>query len=245
VTRPILLNATRDSYKLAPMEISQEAIDLIIAWEVGGGDRDAARPQYDRIYTHPHWPGNAESGLTIGIGYDLRFARNTFEGDWKSRLAALPVPDAYERLLAYVGQGGSRDAAKATHDISIPWDDAIAVFRIRRLPSYIEDAKRAFPGVEKLSPHVWGALTSLVYNCGTGTRNKPLKEAAYSAIKQAVAAGNIRGIADGIRQMKAYHDLNPKVAAGLKKRREAEAQLVMKAWTLEAGEIAQPNLSVA
>ena len=228
------------------MEISQDAIDLIIAWEVGGGDREQARPQYDRLYTRPHWPGNEASGLTIGIGYDLRFARNNFEGDWRTRLDALPAPNAYERLRGYLGVGGSRAAETATRDIRIPWDDAIAVYRTRRLPSYIEDARGAFPGVDTLSPHVWGALTSLVYNCGTGTRNKPLKEAAYSAIRAAVAAKNIRGVADGLRQMKAYHNVaTPNVARGLNRRRDDEAALAMKGWTLEAGEIAQPNHSVA
>lgn len=228
------------------MEISQEAIDLIIAWEVGGGDRDAARPQYDAIYTRPHWPGNEDSGLTIGIGYDLRFAKSWFEGDWKMRLAALPVRDAYERLLAYVGKGGSRDAVRATRDISIPWDDAIAVFRLRRLPSFIEDARRAFPGVDALGPHVWGALTSLVYNCGTGTRNKPLKEKAYNAIRAAVTAKNIQGVADGLRMMKAFHTAaTPKVARGLHRRRDAEAELVLKSRILETGAIPQPNRSVA
>jgi hypothetical protein len=228
------------------MEISQEAIDLIIAWEVGGGDRERARPQYDREYTRPHWPGNVESGLTIGIGYDLRFARNTFEGDWRARLNALPARDAYERLRAYIGIGGSAAAVAATRDISIPWDDAMAVYRTRRLPSYIEMARTAFPGVENMSPHVWGALTSLCYTSGTGTRNKPLKEAAYNAIRTAVAANDVRGVADGLRMMKAFHNFaTPGVARGLNRRRDAEAELVMRSWTLEAGEIAQPNQSVA
>ncbi len=227
------------------MEISQDAIDLIIAWEVGGGDREAARPQYDRIYTRPHWPGNEASGLTIGIGYDLRFARNNFEGDWRARLNALPAPNAYDRLRAYIGIGGSNAAVNATRDIRIPWDDAIAVYRTRRLPSYIEDARRAFPGVDRMSPHVWGALTSLVYNCGTGTRNKPLKEAAYAAIRRAAASGSVQGVADGIRMMKAYHTATSTVARGLNRRRDDEAELALKAGILEAGAIAQPNVSVA
>jgi hypothetical protein len=228
------------------MEISQDAIDLIIAWEVGGGDREAARPQYDRIYTRPHWPGNEASGLTIGIGYDLRFQRNNFEGDWRARLAALPVADAYERLRGHLGVGGSRAAERATRDIRIPWDDAIAVYRTRRLPAYIEDARSAFPGVDTMSPNVWGALTSLVYNCGTGTRNKPLKARAYDAIRAAVAARNIRGVADGIRLMKAFHTAaTPNVARGLNRRRDDEAALVLRTGTLEAGAIPQPNHSVA
>ncbi|MDI3285336.1 hypothetical protein [Polyangium sp. 15x6] len=228
------------------MDISQEAIDLIIAWEVAGGERELARSLYDRRYTHPHWPGNEASGLTIGIGYDLRHQTNNFEGDWKMRLSALPVPDAYDRLRAYLGVGGGRAAERATRDISIPWDDAMIVFRIRRLPSYIDLAKSAFPGVDALGPHVWGALTSLVYNCGTKTKDKPLKKKAYDSIRAAIAGRSIRGVADGIREMKAFHTAaTPEIARGLHRRRDAEAELVMRTWILEAGEVVKPNLSVA
>lgn len=211
------------------MEISQQSIELIIAWEVAGGDVSRSRSEYERSYHHPHWPGNSASGLTIGIGYDLRFARKWFEGDWKTRLERLRTPrDAYTRLAGHIGRGGSRAAARATSDISIPWEDAVTVFRVRRLPSYIDETKTAFPGVEALQPDVRGALTSLIYNCGRGT-GKPyqrLKKQAYEAIRSAVAARDIRGIAAGIRAMKQYHDRDPSVAEGLNRRREAEARMV-------------------
>lgn len=211
------------------MEISQESIELIIAWEVAGGDVTRSRPEYERTCHRPHWPGNAASGLTIGIGYDLRFARRWFEGDWKTRLERLARPkDAYTRLARYIGLGGTRAAERATSDISIPWEDAIAVFRVRRLPAYIDETTIAFPGVEAMHPDVRGALTSVIYNCGSGT-GKPfqrLKRAAYESIRAAVKARNGAAVAAGIRQLGAYHDRDPSVARGLKRRREAEARLV-------------------
>ncbi len=211
------------------MEISQQSIELIISWEVAGGDPSRSRSEYERRYHRPHWPGNSASGLTIGIGYDLRFARKWFEGDWRSRLERLASPsDAYTRLAAQLGRGGSRGAERATSDISIPWEDAMAVFEIRRLPHYIEETKAAFPGVEGLDADVRGALTSVIYNCGRGT-GKPfqlLKKQAFEAIRAAVAARDVAGVAAGIRALKRYHDRDPSVAAGLKRRREAEALLV-------------------
>lgn len=211
------------------MEISQESIELIIAWEVAGGEATRSRSEYERKYHRPSWPGNSASGLTIGIGYDLRFARKWFEGDWKTRLERLPKPkDAYTRLSQYLGRGGTRAAVRATSDISIPWEDAIAVFRVRRLPAYIDETKLAFPGVDALAPDVRGALVSLIYNCGRGT-GKPyqrLKRQAYEQIRAAVTARDIAGIAAGIRAMNPYHERDPSVAKGLKRRREAEAQLV-------------------
>lgn len=214
------------------MEINQESIEFIISWEVAGGDPARSRSEYERTYTHPHWPGNSASGLTIGIGYDLRFARKWFEGDWKTRLERLTSPtDAYTRLASYLGRGGSRAAARATHDITIPWEDALAVFRVRRLPHYVDETRTAFPGIDAMSPEVQGALTSLVYNCGRGT-GKPyqrLKREAFEAIQAAVARGDAAGVAAGIRAMKRYHDRDPSVAEGLKRRREAEARMIERA----------------
>lgn len=209
------------------MDISEESIELIIAWEVGGGDPAVARSQYDRKYTHPHWPGNSASGLTIGIGYDLRWSRAWFEGDWKTRLDAR----SYERLARHLDRRGSREAERSTRDITIPWEDAMTVFRLRRLPFFVDQAKTVFPGVEQLGGDVWGALSSVVYNCGTnveGPRRK-LKAAAYASIRAAVAARDIPGVAAGIRALCAYHDLSPRVARGLKRRREDEARLVERA----------------
>ncbi len=211
------------------MQISEASIQLIIAWEVAGGEVTRSRSEYERKYHHPHWPGNSASGLTIGIGYDLAFARKWFEGDWKTRLEHLAAPrDAYTRLAGYIGRGGSRAAVRATSDISIPWEDAVSVFRVRRLPHFIEETMTAFPGVEAMSPDVRGALTSLVFNCGRGT-GKPyqrLKRVAFDAIRAAVAAQDVAGVAAGIRAMKVYHDRDPSVATGLKRRREAEAVMV-------------------
>lgn len=211
------------------MEISQESIELIISWEVAGGDAMRSRSEYERKYHRPHWPGNGASGLTIGIGYDLRFARKSFEGDWKTRLERLAAPrDAYTRLASHLGRGGSRAAERMTSDISIPWEDAIAVFRVRRLPHYIEETTAAFPGAESMEPDVRGALTSMIYNCGSGT-GKPfqrIKQSAYESIRVAVTERDVAGVAAGIRALKSYHDRDPAVASGLERRREAEARLV-------------------
>jgi hypothetical protein len=211
------------------VDISDASIELMIAWEVGGGDFALARSNYEARYTRPHWPGNGGSGLTIGIGYDLRFAKSWFDGDWRLRLERLRGPkDAHARLLAHVGRRGSRAAERSTRDIAIPWEDALTVFRLRRLPHFIEETQRMFPGVESMHPDVHGALTSLVYNCGVGTDgvSRVLKKAAYDAIRGAVTERDVAGVAEGIRAMKAFHERSPKVARGLQRRRDAEAALV-------------------
>jgi hypothetical protein len=212
------------------VEISQQAIDLIIAWEVGEGERTHVRARYEERFAAPHWSGDDAEGLTIGIGYDLRHARSWYLSDWKTRLDMYrSTPDAYQRLLPYVGKIGSREAVRKTRGITIRWEDALAVFKIRRLPFFVDEAKRAFPGVESMGGHVWGALTSLVYHrpVNTAAERRSRKEGAYTAIKEAVAARDVRAIAAGIRAFKgSYDERLPKIQIDLERRREAEARLV-------------------
>lgn len=211
------------------MEISQQSIELIVAWEVGDGDRYLARASYEERFARPHWPGTEATGLTIGIGYDLRHTKRWFLGDWKSRLEAHPASaGAYRRLAGYLGKTGSREAVRRTSDIVIPWEDAVAVFRIRRLPLFIEEAKRSFPGVSTMGPDVWGALTSVLLHrhVGTDGHSRPKKESIYAAIKDAVAARDAAAVAARIRDLKTFTDeLLPKTALYLERRHEDEARL--------------------
>jgi hypothetical protein len=209
--------------------ISQESIDLILAWEVGGGSRVFARALYEERYARPRWSGDDGAGLSIGIGYDLRHAKSWFEADFKTRLQALASPsDAYERLAGYVGKRGSREAVRRTRDITIPWEDAVAVFRVRTLPNLIDEAKRLFPGVERMGGHVWGALASAVAHRGVGAdgHHHAQKESVFADLRRAVAAGDAKAVAEGIRRLKAFHDERvPKAAKDLERRREEEARL--------------------
>ena len=204
----------------------KNASDLILSWELGGGNLDAAQTAYDKKSKHPHWPGNSASGLTIGVGYDLnQQSAAQFEADWKDKLD----PDTYERLKGYLGKSGSAAAVADTADIEIPWETAQDVYNSRVLPRYEASAAKVFPGYDKMPADTQAALTSVVYNYGTGY-GKPgqeLKKEAYESIQTAVANGDSQGVADGIRQLKDYNNAkNPKVANGLNARREDEATFV-------------------
>lgn len=212
------------------MEISQQAIDLIIAWEVGEGERAYARARYQERFSRPRWSGDDAEGLTIGIGYDLRHARSWFLADWKTRLETYrETPDAYRRLLPHVGRIGSSEAVRKTHGIEIRFEDAIAVFKVRTLPFFVDEAQRRFPGAQTLGKHVWDALTSLVFHrpVGTAMERRARKEESYTAIQRAVQARDLRAIAAGIRAFKgAYDERLPNAQVDLERRREDEARLV-------------------
>ena len=58
-------------------QISQRATNLIIYFEVTG------ETAYRKLYKHPEWPGE-QSGVTVGIGYDLSYAsKKTFKTEWQ------------------------------------------------------------------------------------------------------------------------------------------------------------------
>ena len=53
--------------KAASLRCSCKSLDALVRFEIG------SRAQYEKLYAQPTWPGG-ESGVTIGIGYDLGFA---------------------------------------------------------------------------------------------------------------------------------------------------------------------------
>jgi GH24 family phage-related lysozyme (muramidase) len=192
------------------MEISQKAIQIILNAE--GLDQPA------------NWPGG-DSGITIGIGYDLGYTTvDRFESDWGDVLPASQM----QRLKEVVGLRGlsARVRAHDFSDIKIKPEDAKKVFAERTVPMEQTKARIAFPGFDKLPSDAQGALVSLVYNRGTSMVDKPGedKRKEMRAIRNAVAIGDLHEIANQLRSMKRLWE--GKGLDGLLKRREDEAALV-------------------
>ena len=143
-------------------QLSNKAYKLILDYEVGGGSA-----YYNKSLKRPCYPGG-ESGVTIGIGYDLGY--NTalqFAEDWQGSLDI----KSFNRLLQHIGKksANAKAAIPSVKDIEISWDAAEIVFKKNTLPRFINETKKAFPGVEKLHPDAFGALVSLVFNRGGST----------------------------------------------------------------------------
>lgn len=189
-------------------EISVEAITFIVAEEVGG------RRYYDAHVCHPHYPGGA-SGVTIGVGYDLRFQSENFENDWGDELAAADR----DRLRAVLGRQGDPQLVQGLADITVPFPCAWRVFIEKTLPRYVTQTRDAFEGYDGLPPLCKGVLVSLVYNRGPGMDGESRKE--MRDIRTAVANGNLAAVPDALRAMKR---LWPNLE-GLRKRRDREADL--------------------
>ncbi|MBF0415954.1 MAG: hypothetical protein HQL79_09330 [Magnetococcales bacterium] len=174
----------------------------------------SSRSAYDALYSRPTWPSE-ESGITIGIGYDLKFAKDTFQGDWQ----ALLDPDTYSALVPWLGKTGSREGKESLKHTRQPFEAAWNVYLKRTIPNEVHKTQKAFPGYEALSPLCKSALVSLVYNRGTslvGPRRVEMR-----AIHDLIQEGHLDGVPDQLIAMKRLWPDLP----GLRSRREHEAEL--------------------
>lgn len=174
---------------------------------------------YRRLYTRPIWPGG-ESGVTIGIGYDLRFVdANGLRADWGDRLS----PTALTLLAGVIQVQGSRDLAAKVRDVEVPLLDAMAVFVRRSLPSYLQQVRSIYPQVDALPPHRRSVLASLVYNRGTSVKADDPTRREMREIQRLLAAGQLDLVDEQIDAMVRLWD--PATQAGLIQRRHREATL--------------------
>lgn len=188
------------------MNISPKALKLIV--------------DHEGLNQPGTWPG-ANSGITIGYGYDIGYRTLLeFMRDWQDKL---PL-NVIQRLSSAIGKRGpdARILAPSFRDIKIPKDASMEVLRINSIPSYIAETRRVFPGVENLPEDAAGALVSLVYNRGGGMKGDSRRE--MRAIQVAVAKRDLKEIAKQLRAMKRLWV--GKNLDGLLRRREDEAKLV-------------------
>lgn len=191
--------------------LTQEGIDAIVDFEVGGGR------YYEDYLSGVCRPNTAESGITIGIGCDLgHLSRDEFEREWKEFLA----PETFNKLSKVIGFRGwnAEDCQTGLSSVYIPFTTAMAHFSKYTLPKWIERSRKLWPNWDSLLPMQRTALLSIAYNRGTsltGTRREEMRE-----IVDALKDKSLGGIPKLIRNMSHWHTLN-----GLQIRRHKEAIL--------------------
>jgi len=200
------------------MPLNDASMQLILDFEVAGGEQ-----YYTRHLQSPIWPG-AQSGVTIGVGYDLGY--NSAAGiteDWGSHLD----PAVLNRLLTTAGKKGpvAKAALAAVKDIKVPWPGAVDVFESVTVPRYTDLTHDAFAGFDNLDPNCQGALVSLIFNRGAAM-NGP-RRSEMRAIRDLVPKKDYAGIAQQIRNMKRLWK-GTDIERGMNRRRDAEADLVLK-----------------
>ena len=190
------------------MNLSERGIERIIYWETGG------RAEYDQ---HPEWPG-VESGVTIGIGWDLGQTPATETSRaWTPHLPASTLAP----LVAVSGRKGkdAQEVLPHVRHLVVPWAAALAVFEAVTLPTWYMRTLRIYPQMVDLPGDCAATLVSLVFNRGaslTGDRRREMAE-----IQTFLRNGDLNQIPKAIREMKR---LWPNTA-GLRSRRMQEADL--------------------
>jgi hypothetical protein len=201
--------------------LSKKSLDLILEFEVGGGEN-----YYNKFLKNPTWPGE-QSGVTIGVGYDLGYVNKTeFSEDWKD----LPK-DIFNRLYKIVGIKGytAKNLIRGLKDVNIPWDLALKVFNNKTVTKFYNLTKQTFPNFDNLPEDAKGGLVSLVFNRGNaleGDRRREMKlirdgMKLVSTFDQKA----LTFIANQIRNMKRIW-IGGSIEKGMSRRRDAEAKII-------------------
>jgi GH24 family phage-related lysozyme (muramidase) len=232
INDPSLLEATRTSREgfgehyesraiaphipLSSRAISEAAITLITTFEV------TDRARYEAKFQQPIWPAG-DSGVTIGIGYDLGYVTvDWLNEDWEARLADGEL--ATLRKVCGLRADKARDALAQVRDVAVPWDIADQQFRTRLLPRYVALTLARLPNTDKLSDDSLGALVSLVYNRGASFRKEGPRYREMRMIRQHMVNEAYDAIPAELRSMARLWTDVPNMR-GLVLRRELEAAL--------------------
>lgn len=184
---------------------------------------------YDLVTRWPHYPGHS-SGITIGVGYDLRFnSESNFTATWGDYLPRL----YFDELLKDIGKRGTKSRAKELKrmGIEVPFKAAWPVFIELTLSRFYRSTESIYPSLSKLPDLCRSVLVSIVFNRGTdltGSRRKEMKEiqnilsrAEDETLNNQQQKQVLMGIEDQILSMKRLWESG----SGLIKRRQAEANL--------------------
>ena len=201
--------------------LSKKSLDLILEFEVGGGEN-----YYNKFLKNPAWP-EGQSGVTIGVGYDLGYVNKAeFSEDWKD----LPK-ETFDRLYKVVGIKGynAKNLIRGLRDIIIPWELSLQVFNNKTVTKFWNLTKDTFPNFDKMPEDAKGGLVSLVFNRGNaleGDRRREMK-----LIRDGMKITNtfdqkaLSFIANQIRNMKRIW-AGGSIEKGMNRRRDAEAKLI-------------------
>lgn len=196
------------------MTLSDKGRKLLLDYEVGGGE-----PYYRKFLSRPTWPGE-QSGVTIGVGFDLGY--NT-ESQVSEAWGAL-ADTSLELLKGAIGIRGESarlwlSSRPMVRDIEVPWEKALDVFEKITVPRFYLQMLRIYPQSETLPEPARDALLSLVFNRGTSLAGD--RRAEMLGIQNALRDGRTRDVPQLLRSMRR---LWPNTT-GLQKRRDAEASL--------------------
>jgi len=216
-----IVSAARQPPRIPPshLKISDDSRDFIVFYEV------TSASNYNKTLTSPTWPGN-DSGITVGIGYDLGYAS---EIDVKNEWGNYVHPFVINRLISVCGKkGGDAEASlPSVSNIRIDWDSAYRQFTEMLLPIFVAQTETFCKNMDSIHEDCRGALTSLIFNRGTALelKNDPIdSRKEMREIKELMAKKQYADIPQKFLDMRRIWQGKPK-ARGLLTRRAGEAAL--------------------
>lgn len=171
--------------------INKLSIDTIVDFEVG------SPAAYNQLYSGPVWPGG-ESGVTIGIGYDLaHVSTSQFKVDWGNHLS----PAVIGLLQTCIGLKGDKAKARLpfVKGVVITFLLARKVFVEISLPKYEKQMLSIYHGADLLPADTYGMLVSLVYNRGSSLAGD--RRVEMRSIQDLVKQKDVLGIAEQFMYM--------------------------------------------
>lgn len=198
------------------LSCSSGGLDWLVKFEI------SSEAYYNRFLKHPTWPGG-DSGVTIGIGYDLGFVTIArMRRDWGGKISDVDLKKLEKVCGLKREKAQSKVKLVSIRSVAVSLESARRVFYISSLPAVARKCLKAYPGIEDLPADAQAALLSLVFNRGTRKSGSSGRE--MKAIGTLVVAGDLDGIADQILSMKRLWQ--DRGLDGLLRRREVEADLV-------------------
>jgi hypothetical protein len=198
----------------AQLPISRRALDMIVEFSV------TSRQVYEERYRKPIWPGG-DSGIVIGIGYDLGAAsKQQLDSDWADAIPAVMIA-ALEPAAGVKAGAAAPLVGTLAAVVDIAWEAATAVHAGKVIPRLTGAVVRALANCQLIPPDCLGALVSLSRDRGLTYQETGDRFTEMRAIRGHMAALQFSKIAGEIRAMKR---LSPDNAASAE-RREREAKL--------------------
>lgn len=203
--------------------LSTDGVAFIAREETGG------LAYYRAVTRWPHYPG-LSSGITIGVGYDLRFnSEENFRELWAPHLSAQTMA----LLENDIGKPGSKKRVKELkrQGVQVPFKAAWSVFLEKTLPRFYKDTESVYPSLPRLPDFCRSVLVSIVFNRGNSLKGR--RRIEMRAIRDILAEADdlnlhkqkrkvlLTDVEDHIISMQRLWDLG----SGVYKRRQAEANL--------------------
>ena len=215
---------------MSTIKIAKSAIDLMIMDEVGA-EYPGDKRYYNKFLAHPTWP-KGQSGVTVGIGYDLGYqSASQIKKDWNGLVNGNYLTQMMS-AAGFKGIDAKKQIGPLMRQVVIPYDIAMQVFINKSIPAAYEQALSVYPGLDKLNDKTIGAIVSLVYNRGaklTGTNREEMAQ-----LKPLIEKANYKAIADTIESMKHIWEGGTTNDDGLVTRRIQEANLIRQSLTTTA-----------